>query len=96
MDSERASRSIVLVLVSSLAVFAGWGVGDALESTSEPAQAARPQSGGHGARVFWYQSRYYYGSGGVSGGRSTAGGRSGASSPSVRGGFGSVGHGAGA
>jgi hypothetical protein len=97
----RASRAISLVLVSSALVFAGWGTGDCLHHASGPGGTGGDYgSGYHGSRTgfFWYHSGpYYYGRGAVGGGRpGGVRGGSGLAGPSLRGGFGSFGRGAGA
>jgi hypothetical protein len=93
MSVERASRSISLVLVSSALVFAGWAAGDYMRQTSGPRSTTGHYYPGYhgGSHFFWYHSAGpAYVGGGTSGGRSSFPG------PSLRGGFGSSGHAAGA
>jgi hypothetical protein len=106
MDTGRATRAISLVLISSVVVFAGWGAGDFLQGTTGTGQTGGYSAGGYrgASHFFWYRSGgYYYGGGGArpGGGVGGPGGapsglRGGAAAPSVRGGFGSFGHSAGA
>ena len=104
MAIERASRAISLVLISSVLVFAGWSCGDYLRHSERSRAAGTPYAGyhGYGSRFFWFHSYgppYYYGGtggGSVTRGGTTTGSRSSTSGPSLRGGFGSSGHAAGA
>jgi hypothetical protein len=97
MDLGRTTKSISLVLISSVLVFAGWGIPAWLSDAQD--NEAGPSSGSHGSGhvrggrgFFWFANP---GSSYRAGGTGTGGSHP-ASAPSARGGFGSSAPGAGA